>query len=170
MCSSFYSVIFARSWLVFCTGVPRTLVSQDVASPADTVSPFEQNIINKNGLHRSFPGCDTEAKIAGQHLYEENQDLKRQLVFLQQQLDAKDRTVKSMELQLVSFIPTTVSIIFPKLPPSSPSFLHPPQASSIFPKVRCRQGAPPPGCAATRVRRHQGAPPPGCVATRVRCR
>lgn len=69
---------------------------------AETVNPFEHNY-SQNAFYQQLfsPESKTGATDKNIDLNQENLDLKRQIVYLQHQIDDKDRTIKLLQQQMV---------------------------------------------------------------------
>ena len=76
----------------------RILFQADTATPAYTTQLFANTVQAED----ADDGLESE---------EENKDLKRQVVFLKQQMENKDRKIKELENQLASGIKKSSSVV-----------------------------------------------------------
>ena len=85
---------------------------------ADTVNPtypshLYTNIVREEAAEDGLEKVNELEMIANndRRIVEENEDLKRQLVFLRQQLEEKDRQIKYLENQVACGIKTTSAVV-----------------------------------------------------------
>ncbi|XP_054722790.1 uncharacterized protein LOC129232686 [Uloborus diversus] len=111
----------SSSYRLLCqdlNGVKTLLLRlKSVIQEAETINPFDQanpkNIFYQSLVHNDFPAsfmtlpndADTEVKSNNvEHITQENADLKRQLVLLQQQLEEKDHTIHLLQQQMTKYL------------------------------------------------------------------
>lgn len=81
-----------------------------ILQTTDTINPFDANL--RNSLYWSLASSDPPCGVSGEgdkdtvsvtQVTQENADLRRQVVLLQQQLEEKDRTIRLLQQQMTKY-------------------------------------------------------------------